>query len=464
MTTPFDRRSFVRLSAGSAGALCLGPQLAWSNTAETEPHFFLNLIFPGGLDSRYTFDARPLAMTEAKRFVNHLLEKPIVHTGTNGGKCLRTRLIDPIKPYMSRFSIMNGVVMMPTFDGHENNIGFMVTGNPFSGEAIMPHLNTGKGGLPLDYVQVGDGRLLTTITNTGNSVPLNAASAKSFAERLQQLPSFADTSPLKTFLGNRMRAAAMGKGRFSAGAAAMHLGYERLPRLADALKNLKVEAAEGERAIMPSVKLIGELFRGGVCRSAMFVFDTDLSENQNLDSHDSFSASEQPRIIGELMDDLAAVLQFLDTTPYDDSRSLFDVTTITVGTEFGRTMLPMFEGVPFEYAGTDHNPLTNTIMLGGKGIKGGLVLGESDCQSVKEKLSGAHLAQDPKSIKHMGRPFDFATGTVRRDLPAAYNTSDYLTYSSVANTIYKVFGLPESRFRTLDRNGPAAPVLTQLLV
>ena len=465
--SPLDRRSFVKLSAGGAGTVLLTPKsgLSASATSDFEPHFFLNIIFPGGMDSRYTFDARPLAMTDAKLFVNYLNETPKLYTGSNGGKCLTTKIIKVLKPFLNRLSVVNGVVMMPTFDGHENNVGFMVTGDPFSGESQMPHLNEGKHSLPLDYVQVGDGRLLTTITNTGNSVPLNAASAKSFSERLKTLPSFAEESPLKTFLGNRMRAAAMGKGRFSGGSRAMSDGYDRLPKLAEALKNLDVSAGKDDRAIMPSVKLIGELFRGGVCRSAMFVFDTDLSQTQNLDSHDSETAKEQPRIIGELMDDLAAILDFLQNTPYDNERSLFDVTTIAVGTEFGRTMLPMFasEFSDFEFAGTDHNPLTNTILLGGKGIKGGLVIGESDFAKVGEKLSGAHLAQDPKKIKHMGRPFDFATGQVRHDLPAAYTTADYLTYSSIANTIYQLFGLPEERFRKLERNGPNAPVLTQLL-
>ncbi|MGE0616693.1 MAG: DUF1501 domain-containing protein, partial [Bacteriovoracia bacterium] len=141
--------------------------------------------------------------------------------------------------------------------------------------------------------------------------------------------------------------------------------------------------------------------------------------------------------------------------------SLLDVTTIMVSSEFGRTMRQ--EGLAIDKTGTDHNPLTNTILLGGKGIRGGCVFGASDFQTPDEKLSPIHQSFDPQKLKLMGRPFDFTSMSARDDLPKTYKASDYLGMSSVANTVYALFGVPEKYHRLLARNEPPAPILSKLL-
>ena len=66
-------------------------------------------------------------------------------------------------------------------------------------------------------------------------------------------------------------------------------------------------------------------------------------------------------------------------------------------------------------------------------------------------------------VKTMGRPFDFDRGVPRTDLPAAYQAGDFLTFSSVANTIYKIFGAKDTHLRLVERNGPPAKVLSGLV-
>ena len=80
-------------------------------------------------------------------------------------------------------------------------------------------------------------------------------------------------------------------------------------------------------------------------------------------------------------------------------------------------------GVGWLFPGTDHNPLANTVLIGGAGIKSGLVIGASDFRTATESLSGAHLQLDRDRVKVMGRPFDFTTGRARTDLPAAFAVS-----------------------------------------
>ena len=115
--------------------------------------------------------------------------------------------------------------------------------------------------------------------------------------------------------------------------------------------------------------------------------------------------------------------------------------------------------MPIHETGTNHNSLSNTVLLGGKGIRGGLVIGASDLANDKAKPSGAHLAMDRALEKTMGLPFDFSTLRPVSELPDEFEVEDHLTIASVVNTVYSLFGVSQSNYRALGRNLPIAPVL-----
>jgi hypothetical protein len=119
--------------------------------------------------------------------------------------------------------------------------------------------------------------------------------------------------------------------------------------------------------------------------------------------------------------------------------------------------------MPIDATGTNHNQYSNTILLGGKGIKSGLVVGASDMVNPTEAVSQAHLAVDPVLEKAMGRPFDFAAMRPRGDLPEAFRIEDYLTISSVVNTVYSLFGVPDHYNRKMGRDAGTAPVVRGLI-
>ena len=140
---------------------------------------------------------------------------------------------------------------------------------------------------------------------------------------------------------------------------------------------------------------------------------------------------------------------------------MLDVTTVFVTSEFGRTM----RQYDFQKSGTDHNSLTNTMLIGGKGIKGGQVIGASDFSSVAEhkNASKAHLRLDPMKQKIMASPFNFETCSPTSDKPEAFKSDHYLTSNSVVNTIFSLFGVSKEEWRALTRNGDPAPVISSLL-
>jgi hypothetical protein len=132
-----------------------------------------------------------------------------------------------------------------------------------------------------------------------------------------------------------------------------------------------------------------------------------------------------------------------------------------IATEFGRTLRA--PDMAIDATGTNHNQYSNSILMGGKGIRGGMVIGASDMADPTSPISKAHLSVDPVLEKTLGMPFDFKTMRPRSDLPEAFDVDDYLTIGSVVNTLYALFNVPVAYHRKMGRDKLAAPVLDKLL-
>ncbi len=452
------RREFIKLGAIGAGTIMLpGLGAAEPIAPEDQEHFFLMIVLEGGADPSYMFDARPLSMTKAGKIQNYLGEEPGVWTGSNGVSTLATRLVNPLRPLRDRFSVLNGVYMTPSFDGHLQNMNFLFSGSPFGGDSFVPHLNlpeTGRVPGSLDAV-LPTQPVFVNVGNHSGVVPLQPKSLEQLAERLSQSapPQAHDT--LGTFIRSRLVANATGDGRLAAGTRLMLSGLDQAPQVHRKLAQLEVPS----RDLNPeqqTIALLAECFRLSLSRSAIYVL------REQFDVHDADQAKQQPDLFEDAMLKIAALLQALVDTPFDDKRSMIDVTTVMVASEFGRTMRA--PDMDIEHTGTNHNQYANSVLIGGKGVRGGLVIGGSDLPDEKARASKAHLAMDPVLEKVMGRPMDLKALRLRTDLPNTFDIQDYLTIGSVVNTLYSMFGVPKSRYRAIGRNLPAAPVLHGLLV
>jgi uncharacterized protein (DUF1501 family) len=457
-----NRRSFLATSAAATAGLSLNFGSRRATAAATEPHFFLHLFFPGGMDATYTFDARPLAMTAAKLQQNYIGKEPTAYAGVNGTRALRTELVNPVLPFLDRFSVLNGVVMAPDFDGHEDNQSVLLTGNPLGGSSFHGILGNILG-TPVSAIIGGANMVSDNRVDTAGGVRLTAKNAKEMSKKLSSGSRLGSDQRLNQFFKRRFAVGPDESGSFAKSKVLMGQAISEIPGLSGAIASMEVPEVSGDtETVLDSVKLAASAFRSGFCRSALCAFNTDLSENQNLDAHDFNTALQQPRIISELMTELSGILKYLRETPYSEQQSLLDVTTVFITSEFGRTM----RQYRFETSGSDHNALTNSMLIGGKGIKGGLVLGASDQASVAECEAGpgkAHLLLDPGKIKVMGRSFDFATQQPVMNPPEEFKLERYLSAGSVVNTIFSMFGVPQSEWRTPTRNGPPAELLTALL-
>jgi uncharacterized protein (DUF1501 family) len=419
--------------------------------ATTTPRFLLNIVASGGLDNTMMFDARPMAMTAAGKIHNPLAADPMQWVGTNGQTALSASTASNLYAVRDRFSVVNGVVMSTTFDGHDQNTNLFLAGNPFGGTSFNTDLNADSSA-PLDYVRLGE--VFGATLQDGRTIPLTEPALKQLVAGVSSLDGLSPS--LDDFLASESGKLGNDTERFGAGVVALDAANGSSKELQRRIKSIQL----GNEQVLLDQQLavIREVFRLDIARGAMLAIDgNDLF----FDNHAAAAAKAQGPSFTELSRRLARVFDYLATTPFDGSHSLIDVTTVVVGTEFGRTMRQV--GMPIDNTGTDHNPLSNSILVGGAGIKGGQVIGASDFQTADEVLSGAHQALDPMGVKVMGRPFDFQAGTPRSDLPATFVASDYLQIASVINTVYSLFGVDQSKWRVVERGGAVAPVLTSLL-
>jgi uncharacterized protein (DUF1501 family) len=420
-------------------------------TPAAPPRYLLSIVASGGLDNTMMFDARPLAMTAAGKIHNPLGADPTPWVGANGQTALAASSASALFPLRDRFSVVNGVVMSTSFDGHDQNTNLLLAGNPFGGPSLLADAS-GSGAAPLDYVRLGD--VPGAALDDSRTIPLGEAGLAQLVGGVGALDALAPS--LDDFLHSESAALGDPATRFGAGATAFDDATAGSRDLRQRIRAIQLGSETDP--LDQQLAVVREIFRLDIARGALLEIDgADLF----FDNHAAQNAKAQGPSFVTLCERLARVFQYLAATPYDSSHALIDVTTVVVGTEFGRTMRQL--GRPIDDTGTDHNPLSNSILVGGAGIKGGLVLGASDFQTADETLSGAHLALDPDAVKVMGRPFDFAAGAPRADQPATFAAGDYLQIASIVNTLYSLFGVDKSKWRLVERGGAVAPVLSQLL-
>jgi hypothetical protein len=476
--TKINRRtllsSALRHLAGSGIILCPGPAYGQAYTREKEePHFLLILFVSGGIDSTYLWDARPLSHRKAKLQTNYFASpvEPTVWEGMNGGKTLVTHLMKPLEKFREHFSILNGVMMADSFDGHEQNINLTFTGNAFGGDWFAPYMNSGSkyslDGLTLLGNIFGD-----LPTNSQATIALDRSGLRALAMPNSTQDADVDHDPLMDFALSRARSihahSVSPDGRFTQGVDQMARGILGSSHLKKRIQGLKFTNAEGLDGIMESTT---QIFSTGLSKTvALNLGNLPELRNFNFDVHGPESAKAIPENYEILIKKVANIFDILRSTPYPGTqKSYLDVTTVLMTSDFNRTTRQI--GSAIDQSGTDHNPLSNTFLLGGKGIRGNMILGATDLETLSGdsygKVSEAHKSLDPQLIKAMSKPFNIKEGNVVSTLPEVYRRTDYLTVENVMNAILKAFGVTKSEhLRTYagDRSGIIAPSLDKILI
>ena len=140
---------------------------------------------------------------------------------------------------------------------------------------------------------------------------------------------------------------------------------------------------------------------------------------------------------------------------------MFDVTTVLVSTEFGRTLRQ--DGVAINSCGTDHNPYAGSCLLFGGNTIGGQVLGATDLDNLDDQgqlagVSPLHRQLDSQLLKAIGKPIEKSSGIPIDVFPETYDKAQFLHVDSVVNAILQDFGVARETWRKSGRDAVLDPL------
>ena len=461
---------------------------------EDEPHFFLHVMVTGGMDTTYLFDARPLNMTDKGKIQNYCYKndnpneevlddpEPRILKGTNGTTTLRSPLTDELtKNHQKDFTVINGVTMLTNgFVGHDSNTYYLFTNQATRGQDSWLPILTRHKKSPLDTIHLGyfgpDG--VSEPKNFGGSIQFKKGAVGSLRNTFLLGPKIVLESPLYRRILQRMEKVGNGVGLFAKGAQNLKSALENAPSLARRLSEVDFEQGDeslGEKSLefKTALKFGCDYFKNGISSSMTLMVDR---QNQ-LDTHSTTTAQRQVANYKEIIGKIDYLFKKLnEKDSFAPGKSMLDVTTVLISSEFSRTMRQHDDPEEMGRTATDHNPFCNTLIVAGKGIKTGQVIGASDLNDVDKNgdfinVSGAHKTKDEKLLSIIGKPFDFETGKPKRTregdefLPQTWDVKDYLNCASVTNTLMKLMGVDSKHYYSLptQQEGEFAPLLTQIL-
>lgn len=431
-----------------------------------DPHFFLVYFTGYGTDGTYLFDARPLEMAKAGYKENYFSDERAQTTRIKSAKGPGETLVTEVARKLQnkhQFAIVNGVHMNHRSLAHDENALYLLEGTTskaLRGFSMLPVIGGLSGASPIEAFHMGPyapDSFRGAARNYINSIRVQLGVASKIGQDLSKGISFEQRGLAQSYLDRSLGRLRNDTNLFGQGVSMYSSGVDRLSSMEAILKNTSVASGPANDAslvnpITSDLNAMIQYMKNGLTSAGMI-----MQADGILDTHGVSLAEGTDRFIPEIGDRIDEIMTTLANTPYDNNRSMLDMTTVLFTSEFSRTLVSDTiadggQAVTTGQVGTDHNPYTNTFVLAGKGINQSVILGASDldwdaeAQKPKE-VSQAHREMDGLINKAMGKPFDFQNFSVRGDLPEKYDRQDYITSSNVINTIYDLFGVSTDSWR-----------------
>jgi hypothetical protein len=400
----------LALSQWLPGILFKNLQAAPVKLSRQEGHFFVMLRTFGGMDVTLGLDPQVLAADADIQdlFLEYRPEDIIKAEGLKLGPAAAS-----LAAYAKDCLVINGV-MMRRDAGHDAINLYMATGRGDGKAASIPvelALSTGSG--PFGLVMNGQVYL------AGKAATLTSS---------QDLLSGSDEAKLLALVEEKLKWFAISQGTpFEEAQKKMIEGKSAAAKMAEALKNFQTSTPKLEEK-----HAVAAAFISGASEQAQL----DITGANFLDTHSSHEKNhlKAQKAIWEKVTD---IFKFFKSVPYSQG-SLFDSTTFMVMSEWSRT--PALNAAK----GKDHNPYTNSVLLAGKSIQGGTVVGASRLNTRKITVTG--------SSDHIAWPFDYKTGKLAEKPEGA----SFIYPENVVRTIGQMFGDPEA-FSPVAKTIPVIP-------
>ncbi len=396
------------LAANFASGLYVSRAQALSSS--TVDRFVVIINIPGGWDTTLGADpwTSPTRALETDLFIEYR-DDQVTRTE---GLALGPAMIS-MAPFAKDFSVINGVFLNSSDNGHPAGHLYMFSGDPLlNSPSISIELNRS--------IRSG---AYGVITNEG--IPLGGRAET--LTTIQELISIPDLdNPI-----DRMRAMLANiQGESDLLTAARIIAgsndeYTELVRL------IRIEKALGEVSSPAALKAA---FLSGTSAIAHY------SLSGSLDTHSDHVGNH---LAAQTLswEKVAALFTLFKATPFRSSgESLFDRTTFMVTSEFSRTSALNAS------KGKDHNPLTNSVLLAGRGVRGGQTVGASKLVTKAESNIGMSY--------QIGLPFDFNTQTVSSPLDPKASARTFITPTIVIRTLTEICSVDWGAFQSVPKSTP----------
>ena len=425
------RREFI-IGLGAGFSLTLTRDLlfpsraAWAfDSAAAPAKYFVLIKMSGGWDITLSLDPKihSNGSTQDDMFIEYRPDEIV----TKGAISLAPAAA-PLIPYMDKLAIINGIAMAPFDNGHIANLNYIVTGN---GQGKAPDL-------PVEIAFAGQQGLMGVMSDSSISTLDRTVITSTF----QNTIDLSKAVQFEKFAGylNKLGGHKKFTDAFSGLAKDPTTRLAILAELSKNQKRLDEIGPDFNRFLERNAIVLASAF----CAGAAFQGEFDVTNN--LDTH---SGHEKVHLANQTKGwaNVASIFKaFADTPSPTGVGSLFDQTTFMVVSEFSRT--PALN----TSKGKDHNPLTNSVLLAGRGIRNG-VFGQSHLVKRSENQYGMSA--------HAALPLNFMSGQIAQNRKQAEAAEfQYLAPENIARTIAEIMDVDWRRFKSVPKD---LGYLTQVL-
>lgn len=404
---------------GGIPGLTLIPQSLFADSPMIPARrFFLMIRANGGWDVTLGLDPKVHAngSTQEDMFIEYRPDQIL-----RAGNLQLAPACTPLIPHARDLAVINGIFMSANNVSHEGNSDHISTGDPTGHSADMPiELGLACGGGPLGVIFSG------LVKSLGKDIQATDTLS------VESMVNSADLSGIKGYMGEQAGDSPYLKSQLSW----INSSNERA-KLSQYLNanGLRGNSTDSLSDSVHKARVIASAFASGTAFQGQMVLDPST-----FDSH-SNHADNHLRAQTEFWGTVASIFDTFKKLSVRDSNgaetSLFDQTTFLVVSEFSRT--PALNASK----GKDHNPLTNSALLAGAGIRGGQAFGTSH-------LVTRHQSE-LRIPRHASAPIDFTTGIAAKNKQEAKHPNFQFIYPGhLLATVAEVLGADRRKLRTLS--------------
>lgn len=400
-----SRRNILKLMGLSAMSPSMIQKVLASGQLET--HFLVVMTISGGWDT--TLGPDPWLESQNPDKTDLFIEYNQNQVLRKGGISLGPACA-PIMKFAGDMSVVNGIFLSETDNGHVAAENYMLTGNA-----------THTSSMVLSFAdQFNETEGIGVLSNES----IIRAAATSSASTIRGVQDAYNDK----ISGNQLIELVNQTSHNSPLVRAMKEAVASAPQVNELYQNLDNSDYAQADETKKDALIVANAFRAHCSQYA----ELSMSSQGNLDTHSNHEGNHLNSLTSAFSD-IAKFIDVFKATPYGSSGgSLYDKTTFMITSEFART------AALNSAKGKDHNPMTNSAIFIGNRVAKGKMIGAS--ASIKRKQSMIGLPYQ------MGMPYDYDAGQVVRDRNQA---KDFITPTNIKRSLCELMGIDASKVEGL---------------